>query len=137
MDGSHFDAWTRRRFGVIAGGLAVSLLGVASSDEAIARRKRRKKKGRCRDVTESCGGKKKCCRNYTCDRVGLSAGTFCCREVRQTCNGDTGPCCRDQVCDRISGLSGFRCCGTVNASCQSSGECCGNFRCLEGRCLEV
>ena len=33
MDGSQFDAWTRRRFGMAAGGAAVaSLLGLADAN---------------------------------------------------------------------------------------------------------
>ena len=39
MDGSRFDAWTRRRFGVAAGGLAGSFLPLAGWDDAEAKKK--------------------------------------------------------------------------------------------------
>ena len=44
MDDSRFDAWTRRRFGLAAGGLSASLLGLVSLDDAAAKKKRKKKK---------------------------------------------------------------------------------------------
>jgi hypothetical protein len=47
MDGSQFDVWTRRRFGLAAGGLSASLLTLASLEDAEAKkRKKRKKKKR-------------------------------------------------------------------------------------------
>lgn len=44
MDGSHFDAWTRRSFGVAAGGLAGSLLTIAGHAAPRRRRARRKRR---------------------------------------------------------------------------------------------
>ena len=49
MDGSRFDAWTRRRFGLTTGGILAGLLGARSLDDAAAadkqkRRKRRRKR---------------------------------------------------------------------------------------------
>ena len=51
MDGSRFDAWTRRRFGLAAGGAIGSLLGlqIAGSDDAEAK----KRKKRCRKLRRS------------------------------------------------------------------------------------
>ncbi|MCI3953586.1 MAG: hypothetical protein K0R53_3086 [Burkholderiales bacterium] len=46
MDGPQFDAWTRRRLSVAAGGLATSLAGLAAIGPTAAKRaKRRKRSG--------------------------------------------------------------------------------------------
>ncbi len=57
MDGSTFDAWTRRRFGLAAGGVLAAL---ASLHGASAKKKRGK---RCKKLCAGCkpGGKRKCC----------------------------------------------------------------------------
>lgn len=46
MNGSRFDVWTRRRFGLATGGLAASFLGLATVNELEAKRKRKRKNGR-------------------------------------------------------------------------------------------
>ena len=68
MDDTRFDAWTRRRFGLAAGGAAVSLLGLAaglpSPTGAKKTKKKRAKHNRfgCVDVGKPCRGKDaKCC----------------------------------------------------------------------------
>ena len=130
---SRFDAWTRRRIGRAATGGFALLLGSGRAD---ARKKRKKK--RCRKLTESCGGKKKCCKNYKCATVGIGAPTFCCRPTRQACTGIEGECCGDRVCNFISGMSGFRCCAIAPGSCNSNQDCCTGYRCNnEGHCIEV
>jgi hypothetical protein len=137
MDTSRFDAWTRRQFGRTSSGVLVAALGLAAGEGAVARKKH-KKKQKCRKVTESCGGKKKCCKNFTCDTIGIGAGTFCCRETQQTCTGIEGECCGDRVCNFIDGLESFRCCGVLAGSCDSDRDCCTGFLCNnQGQCIEV
>ena len=46
MDASRFDAWTRRRFGLLSGGLAATLLGAASFSPTEAKKKKKKGKGK-------------------------------------------------------------------------------------------
>ena len=64
MDGTRFDAWTRRRFGAVAGGLAGSLLMLAGHDDAEAKKKKKK----CKKLGQPCqpGGKRKCCHHNLC-----------------------------------------------------------------------
>jgi hypothetical protein len=45
MDGSQFDAWTRRRLGLAAGGLATSLAVLTATGSIAARKGKRKRSG--------------------------------------------------------------------------------------------
>ena len=84
MDGPEFDAWTRRRFGLAAGGALAALVGLATTD---AKKKRCKKLGaRCRR-----NGKRKCCGQLKCDATGFAGQrpTVCCR--KDGSRDDTGP----------------------------------------------
>lgn len=65
MDDSRFDAWTRRRFGLITGGALATLLGLLDLDEADASRKSRRRRKRKRkqkrrekrrDANQGCQG---------------------------------------------------------------------------------
>jgi hypothetical protein len=40
MEGSRFDAWTRRRFGLAAGGVAGSLFGLLAREAAESKKKK-------------------------------------------------------------------------------------------------
>jgi hypothetical protein len=102
MDGSQFDAWTRRRFGLAAGGLTAALLGIGLIEDASAKKKRRrKKKKRCKKLGDTCkqGGKRKCCKGTRCDLVGNDSilQTFCCHD-EGPCS-ETADCCQGHVCD--------------------------------------
>ncbi len=79
MDGSQFDAWTRRGFGAAAGGLAGSLLAMAAIPGAKAKKKKRK----CKKLNDTCNdGKKKCCCGFECREVlNNNGGRRCCRAV--------------------------------------------------------
>jgi hypothetical protein len=46
VDASRFDAWTRRRFGLAAGGATLSLLGLLVPGQDTAANKRCKKLGK-------------------------------------------------------------------------------------------
>lgn len=105
MDGSRFDTWTRRKFGLVAGSAAVaSLLGIASLPEAEARKKKRRK--RCRKLGQ------------TCD-----------------INRADQQCCKSgQDCAQVQGISGNVCCKERFASCSFNEDCCGTRKCNRGSC---
>jgi hypothetical protein len=93
MDDTRFDAWTRRRFGLAAGGLAATVLGLAGIEDAQTRKKRKK---RCKRLGASCksGGKRTCCGTLRCDRISFepSPETRCCRKKDQPCAGNHDCC---------------------------------------------
>lgn len=103
MDGSQFDAWTRRRFAT--GGVLASLITLGSLSEAETKKKKRKK--RCRKLGKVCKtsgnkNKKKCCGSLKCDTVApeVSTQTHCCRALGSSCTGEFdccgGFCCNDE-----------------------------------------
>src|SRR5262245_41081477 len=96
LDGSRFDAWTRRRLGLAAGGFVASLLALVGVDAA-AKKKGKKKKQRCRKLGEFCtpGGSQKCCDNQRCGRpTGSADPTRCCHPGGVPCSATTaGSCC--------------------------------------------
>jgi hypothetical protein len=99
MDDSRFDVWTRRRFGLAAGGLAAILLG----DEAVAKKKRKK---RCRKKGANCGGKRKCCRRLRCaetGEVGIPVRRCCTDDPTATCRSDAD-CCLPLACSPMTSL---------------------------------
>jgi hypothetical protein len=104
MDGPEFDAWTRRRFGLAAGGSLATLVGLATAD---ARQKRKK---RCRKFRRACkpGGKRKCCGDLKCRATGF-AGEFpptCCKTDGKPC-AEQRDCCQGLCC---GGPEGDRTC---------------------------
>jgi hypothetical protein len=123
MDGLQFDAWTRRRFGMAAGGGIAALLGLLERHETDAKknkkkRKRRKKKRkkRCRNLGGICtsGGKRKCCGELLCDRESSSdpARKVCCKTEGAACS-KLPP--NQECCD------GLDCCGPEGGTVCSSG----------------
>jgi hypothetical protein len=111
MDGSRFDAWTRRRFGVAAAGLVVGFFAVAGWDDAPAKRKHKKhKKPRPRQ----------------------------CEQMHTHCNpkNDRKMCCGGLGCSHVTELGGNHCCLWRYFACDDDVDCCGNLKCLgtaEGR----
>jgi hypothetical protein len=101
MRSSRFDLWTRRRFGLGAGGLAASLLAVAASDDAGARNKRRK---RCKNVGKKCGGKRTCCGRFRCAPAGeTSLAKRCCKDEAGASCRSSADCCRPMGCNPMTG----------------------------------
>ena len=106
MDGSRFDTWTRRKFGLAAGGAAVAgLLGLAGLDDADAARRRRgkRKPKRCRKLGDFCNDsirRQNCCNpNYFCSTVKeFGPGNFCCIGVGGSCD-TSSDCCGTEGCD--------------------------------------
>ena len=111
MDGSRFDAWTRRQFGVAAAGAAAT--GLLGLQDAAARHKNKhdgnknsnknNNKKQCRKTGQSCDEtrkKKKCCnKNELCAQVkGQGAGNRCCKQNGEGCKRDSD-CCGNDRCD--------------------------------------
>jgi len=138
MESARFDLWTRRRFGLAAGGAVGLLTGLTSLGVADARNRPRKKK-RCKRLRDTCtqGGKRKCCKRLTCDEVLGSPGFFCCKQPHTPCV-DQAECCGSRVCDIVFGATGTFCCGrstdTLVALCDIDQDCCTGFGCFEGFC---
>jgi hypothetical protein len=97
MDHTRFDAWTRRRFGLAAGGLAAMVLGLAGIEDAQTKKKRK----RCRKLGRKCkpGGKRKCCGKLNCDATGFGGELprVCCKTKGKPC-GDERDCCDGNGC---------------------------------------
>jgi hypothetical protein len=92
MDGSGFDAWTRRRFGRAAGAAAAALVGLSGLGETGAAAG-----GRCRKVTRACSQRKPCCGDLTCGGSVIREGRFCCRRGPLRCR-DSKDCCAPALC---------------------------------------
>jgi hypothetical protein len=131
MDGPRFDAWTRRRVGLLAGGLTASLLRLPAADLVGARRRKRKKKAACRPLRFTCKDKKRrqrCCPGLFCAEVEGLSGDRCCQPYRTPCRDDS-ECCGVAECEVINGLDGDRCCGDEGGPCGSKLDCCGDLSC--------
>ena len=103
MNASRFDAWTRRRFGLTAGGLLAALPAFALPERTVASKKKRKK--RCRKLGRACaGGKRKCCGELKCGSTGFAGELpkVCCKTAGKPC-GDDRDCCE-----------GLGCCGPMD-----------------------
>lgn len=116
MDGSRFDAWTRRRFGAVAVGLAVGCFGLDSvtsltvdgqNASAKQRRKKKKKKKRRGEAPPACEALRSRCNPHNT------------REL----------CCNGLACGVVADLDGNRCCRLRYGECASDGDCCNNLRC--------
>jgi hypothetical protein len=120
MDGSRFDAWTRRRFHLLAGGGLAALLGALPSGETEAKNKKRRKrrpskKRRCRQKAN----------RIWCD--GTCVQGECCPDT--ACGGDP-----DCSCTRtIEGQTACMNTGVILlcvGGCASSAECAAGAACL-------
>lgn len=133
MDGSNFDAWTRRRFGLAAGGFAGSLLGVVHLSKADAGKRKR----RCKRLDQGCkpqGKKRKCCtgKGLQCQPESLSGRNRCCRKGGEPCSTETASQCCSGTCTNQQCF-----CKSVGAPCGENRHCCsgkcntgGDFHCL-------
>lgn len=110
MDETRFDAWTRRRFGLAAGGIA-ALPGLFGPGIAHAGKGKKQRKKRCKKLGAGCkpGGKRRCCGSLKCDRIHFdpSPKTRCCRRKDQPCAGHDD-CCAG-LCCQASGVCGSEC----------------------------
>src|SRR3954469_16468748 len=136
MDESRFDAWTRRRFGYGAGGLAASLLGVAGAGEAEGEgkgKKNRKKrdKGDARDAAKHLHDAKH--KNHGHHHKHKKKK---CKKAGTGCNPNNPRCCASLHCQAIPGFGGQRCCNENNVSCSRDQECCSGL-CFQGSCAVI
>ena len=133
MDGSQFDAWTRRRLGWAAGVLATYLAGLTATHPVAAKKGKKK---RCRKLLQTCapeGKNNRCCGGLNCDPVTDQIGLRCCFGRQHRCDF-FGQCCGGLPCDTISGLDGNRCCGDIGDFCTSNQDCCSGIGCNAGAC---
>jgi hypothetical protein len=75
MDETRFDAWTRRRFGLAAGGLLAATLGLGFQGTSA-------KKKHCGKHETKCG--KKCVKGTCCPDKPCGAGCACTRSLSGT-----------------------------------------------------
>lgn len=136
MDGVWFDRWTRRRVGLVAGGVVAALKGRSGRD-GVAAGKRRKK--RCKRLGDRCtqGSKRKCCNGLRCDLTfDSSPDAVCCKREGELCDAES-ECCHERRRCRTNGCSNpdLACCGVIGAPCQIDCDCCEGFNCLtDGEC---
>ena len=102
MDALRFDAWTRRRVGLAAGGVIASLLAPLSPREGMARKKNEEK--RCTRVGRRCRRIRDCCGSLACEPIDGVSGQRCCRQQFANCSREADCCgflfCRpDGKCD--------------------------------------
>ncbi len=107
MDGSRFDAWTRRQFGAAAAGAAAGLFGLDAREDVDARRGKKKKK-------------RKKGRSLECEPLRTRCNPHNRREL----------CCGGLACGVVADLQGHRCCRLRYGECQGNEDCCNNLRCI-------
>jgi hypothetical protein len=111
MDGSTFDRWTRRRVGLLAGGVVAALLRLSALDALAARKRRKKKKKRhgksagatCKATDEICTGPEECC-SGACANLPSSETAVCRRETCVMASEDClthGDCCAGGCSDNL------------------------------------
>jgi hypothetical protein len=80
MDDPRFDAWTRRRAGLAAGGALVAVLGLATYYETAAttkKNRRREEKKRCRKKSNRTWCRNECVRGTCCPGKRCAGGDDC------------------------------------------------------------
>jgi hypothetical protein len=115
MDGSRFDAWTRRRFGGAVAGALAMVVGLATEPAAAdggMRRKRKKRRARKRFKHRPC------------------------EKHRTSCNprNDRRVCCSPLACGQVPELGGYHCCARRFQSCTEDSDCCNNMVCRDSVC---
>jgi hypothetical protein len=139
MDGSRFDTWTRRRFGLAVGGLTGALQSLLQSPTAQAKKKRRRKRKEeketsCKRLGDCCspGETRKCCDNLPCRPLFGDQAFRCCHEAGEPCTiGEFDFTCCSGMCD------GSECvCKTTGQSCSFDAQCC-SFSCESSKCAAV
>ena len=115
MDGSRFDAWTRRRFGGAVVGALATMLAAAAGQEAAAKSHQRK-------------GKRKRSKPRFRSRK--------CEPHRTSCNprNERRLCCSPLACGQVPELGGYHCCARRFQPCTLDSDCCNNTVCRDGVC---
>jgi hypothetical protein len=141
MDGSRFEAWTRRRFG-LAGGLIAALLTLDPARDGVSKQKRRHKHHKRHKRTGKCGTQEKECQGTCIPRSqccgDCPSGTYCCEGEcvsLETCCG-SGVCPSGCPCRR--NVEGEQFCTTADfpvcAQCTSSDGCLADEGCFPASC---
>jgi hypothetical protein len=101
MDGNGFDRWTRRAFGVAAGGIVASLLELGLAlDTAARKHKHKKPQPKClRSQTRCHGHETDCCKGLQCAGVSWTQVVVCCSF--DACEVDKD-CCSGRRCENGS-----------------------------------
>jgi hypothetical protein len=135
MDGSQFDVWTRRRFGLAASGLSASLLTLTGLDATAKKKhKKRKKKNKnkCINLGDTCATVQfppsPCCDCLACGPTEVGGNNVCCRPGGAPCSAAAaGECCSGQC------VNGFCFAKSSGASCSQGFQClsliCANNQC--------
>jgi hypothetical protein len=115
MDGSRFDAWTRRRFGGAVVGALAMVAGLSAKPvvaDGDLRRKRKKRHARKRFDHRAC------------------------EPHRTSCNPENERrlCCAPLACGEVPELGGHHCCARRFQSCTLDSDCCNNTVCRDGAC---
>ena len=115
MDGSRFDAWTRRRFGSAVVGALAAVLGHAAGYDAAGKTRRHKGK-----------------RKHTKPRFRNRK----CEPHRTSCNpkNERRLCCAPLACGEVPELGGHHCCARRFQGCTQDSDCCNNTVCRDGAC---
>jgi hypothetical protein len=125
MDAKHFDAWTRRRFGLAAGSAFAALVALRRTDDAAARKRRCKRLGRPCTFSG-----RRCCGNLGCDFNYFTEtdpnDTFCCKADGASCTSHES-CCSTN-CDAGS------CTSCLGRPCDDANPCCPKIPCEAGFC---
>lgn len=131
MDEKRFDAWTRRQFGLGAGGLAASLLGVLGIEDADSKAKTKDNNGKHKSKGK---GKGKNRGKHHGKHKGK--GPKCKKAGTGGCKTSRPDCCADLTCQAVPGFGGVRCCADDGASCSRAQQCCSGV-CSGGACAFV
>jgi hypothetical protein len=135
VDNLRFDAWPRRRIGLVAGGLTAGL-GLLAPVRGDAKKTKKRKKVRCRKLLQSCehqGKEERCCGGLNCDTVSGQPGLACCFGRQHRCES-AGQCCGGVLCDEVEGLDGDRCCANGGDFCVVDADCCFGSPCSNNQC---
>lgn len=133
MDGMRFDAWTRRRLGLAASGIAATVIGMTTP--AAAGKNRKNRKNRCRKILDTCSttpSAQSCCGGLNCDIVG-TAGLRCCLGLRAPCEPANNRCCSRFQCAQPTSPTEFACCSKAGDPCEGDEDCCSDI-CNGGLC---
>ena len=139
MDESRFDAWTRRKFGLGAGGLAASLLGVIGVGDAEGEGKGKKGrknrgKGDAHDAGNHLHDAKH--KNHKNKNKNKNKKKNKCKKIGTGCNPSNPRCCGGLHCQAVPGFGGQRCCNENNVPCSRDQECCSGL-CFQGSCAVI
>src|SRR5829696_7276116 len=121
MDAKHFDAWTRRRFGLAAGSAVAALVAFRHTDNVAGKR-------RCKKLNRECDPNgKRCCGKLECDFTIVEGRSdfYCCKPDGATCTLHAS-CCSTNCLGTCQSCRG-RLCSTPES-------CCPAIPCIKGFC---